>query len=404
MRFENSVLLVTGGASGLGEAVVRRAVAAGAKGVAIIDANADKAFALAGELGEGTIAIPTDVTDSVQVQAAVDQTVAKFGHIDTLVGCAGIPYAQRTIDRDGSVPSFDWWRKTIDVNLVGMFDVVSRTASAMSRNEAGPDGERGVIIMTASVAAFEGQIGQTAYSASKGGIVGMTLPLARDLSAVGIRVLTIAPGLIDTPIYDLAPPGLKEALGQTTVFPQAARQGRGVRAPRRGARGEHVHERRGRAHGRGHPHVAQVAPSRQEHVMTSVVQTLTPAHAIIEVTHTGEITASDLRKSGSEALAIARDQDIWHLLTDCSARHQGPGRDRHAQPHRARRPGRARQGLPAGAHLARRRRDPARVRLLAHGRGEPRAARPRVRRPRLGDRLAGVVGLRRGWPRAAGGR
>lgn len=220
MRFENSVLLVTGGASGLGEAVVRRAAAAGAKGVAIIDANADRAFALAGELGEGTFAIPTDVTDSVQVQAAVDQTVAKFGHIDTLVGCAGIPYAQRTIDRDGSVPSFDWWRKTIDVNLVGMFDVVSRTASAMSRNEAGPDGERGVIIMTASVAAFEGQIGQTAYSASKGGIVGMTLPLARDLSAVGIRVLTIAPGLIDTPIYDLAPPGLKEALGQTTVFPK----------------------------------------------------------------------------------------------------------------------------------------------------------------------------------------
>ena len=220
MRFENSVLLVTGGASGLGEAVVRRAVAAGAKGVAIIDANADRAFALAGELGAGTIAIPTDVTDSVQVQAAVDQTVARFGHIDTMVGCAGIPYAQRTIDRDGSVPSFDWWRKTVEVNLIGMFDVVSRTASAMSRNEAGPDGERGVIIMTASVAAFEGQIGQTAYSASKGGIVGMTLPLARDLSAVGIRVLTIAPGLIDTPIYDLAPPGLKEALGQTTVFPK----------------------------------------------------------------------------------------------------------------------------------------------------------------------------------------
>ena len=220
MRFENSVLLVTGGASGLGEAVVRRAAAAGAKGVAIIDANAERAFALAGELGAGAFAIPTDVTDSLQVQAAVDQTVAKFGHVNTLVGCAGIPYAQRTIDRDGSVPAFDWWRKTIEVNLIGMFDIVSRTASAMSRNEAGADGERGVIIMTASVAAFEGQIGQTAYSASKGGIVGMTLPLARDLSAVGIRVLTIAPGLIDTPIYDLAPPGLKEALGQTTVFPK----------------------------------------------------------------------------------------------------------------------------------------------------------------------------------------
>jgi len=220
MRFENSVLLVTGGASGLGEAVVRRAVANGARGVAIVDANADGAFALAGELGETTLAIPTDVTDPVQVQGAVDDTASRFGHIDTLVGCAGIPYAQRTIDREGNVPAMDWWRKVIDVNLVGMFDVASKVAAAMSRNEAGVDGERGVIIMTASVAAFEGQIGQTAYSASKGGIVGMTLPLARDLSAVGIRVLTIAPGLIDTPIYDLAPPGLKEALGQTTVFPK----------------------------------------------------------------------------------------------------------------------------------------------------------------------------------------
>ena len=220
MRFENSVLLVTGGASGLGEAVVRRAVASGAAGVAIIDANSEKAFALAGELGETTLAIPTDVTDPVQVQRAVDDTAARFGRIDTLVGCAGIPYAQRTIDREGHAPGMDWWRKVIDVNLVGMFDVVSKVAASMSRNEAGPDGERGVIIMTASVAAFEGQVGQTAYSASKGGIVGMTLPLARDLSAVGIRVLTIAPGLIDTPIYDLAPPGLKEALGQTTVFPK----------------------------------------------------------------------------------------------------------------------------------------------------------------------------------------
>lgn len=220
MRFQNSVLLVTGGASGLGEAVARRAVAAGARGVAILDANGDKAFALAGELGDSALAIPTDVTDPAQVQVAIDETVGRFGHIDTLVGCAGIPYAQRTIDREGNAPAMDWWRTVIAVNLVGMFDVVSRTAAAMSRNEATADGERGVIIMTASIAAFEGQIGQTAYSASKGGIVGMTLPLARDLGAVGIRVLTIAPGLVDTPIYDLAPPGLKEALGETTVFPR----------------------------------------------------------------------------------------------------------------------------------------------------------------------------------------
>ena len=220
MRFENSVLLVTGGASGLGEAVVRRAIASGAEGVAIVDANSERALALAGELGSRTLAIPTDVTDHAQVQRAVDETGSRFGRIDTLVGCAGIPYAQRTIDREGNAPAMEWWRKVIDVNLVGMFDVVSTVAAAMSRNEPGPDGERGVIIMTASVAAFEGQVGQTAYSASKGGIVGMTLPLARDLSAVGIRVLTIAPGLIDTPIYDLAPAGLKETLGQTTVFPK----------------------------------------------------------------------------------------------------------------------------------------------------------------------------------------
>ena len=220
MRFAGSVLLVTGGASGLGEAVARRAVEAGAKGVAIVDANSDKAFALAGELGETALAVPTDVTDPVQVTRAVEEAVGRFRHVDTLVGCAGIPYAQRTIDRDGNAPKMDWWRKVVEVNLIGMFDVVSKTAAAMSRNEPGPDGERGVIIMTASVAAFEGQVGQTAYSASKGGIVGMTLPIARDLAAVGIRVLTVAPGLIDTPIYDLAPPGLKETLGQTTVFPK----------------------------------------------------------------------------------------------------------------------------------------------------------------------------------------
>lgn len=220
MRFADSVVAVTGGASGLGEAVARRAVAAGARGVVILDANADRAFALAGELGATALAIPTDVTDPAQVSTAIDEAVTRFGHLDTLVGCAGIPYAQRTIDREGVAPAMDWWRKVIEVNLIGMFDVVSKAASAMSRNEAGPDGERGVIIMTASVAAFEGQVGQTAYSASKGGVVGMTLPLARDLAAVGIRVLTIAPGLIDTPIYDLAPPGLKEALGETTVFPK----------------------------------------------------------------------------------------------------------------------------------------------------------------------------------------
>jgi NAD(P)-dependent dehydrogenase (short-subunit alcohol dehydrogenase family) len=220
MRFADSVVMVTGGASGLGEAVVRRAVAAGAEGVVVLDANADRAFALSSELGQGAMAIPTDVTDPDRVSLAVAEAIRAFGRIDTLVGCAGIPYATRTVGRDGEAAPIDGWRRIIDVNLVGMFDVVAKAAAAMARNEPREDGERGVIVMTASVAAYEGQVGQTAYSASKGGIIGMTLPLARDLASVGIRVLTIAPGLVDTPIYDLAPPGLKEQLGQTTVFPK----------------------------------------------------------------------------------------------------------------------------------------------------------------------------------------
>ena len=220
MRFADSVVMVTGGASGLGEAVVRRAVSARAAGVAVLDANAERAEALAGELGESVLAIPTDVTRPEAVTAAVETALGRFGRIDTLVGCAGIPYATRTVGRDGEPAPLDGWRRVLDVNLVGLFDVVAKTAAAMARNEPGQDGERGVIVMTASVAAFEGQVGQTAYSASKGGIVGMTLPLARDLASIGVRVLTIAPGLVDTPIYDLAPPGIKEQLGQTTVFPK----------------------------------------------------------------------------------------------------------------------------------------------------------------------------------------
>ncbi len=220
MRFNGSVVLVTGGASGLGEAVVRRAVAAGATGVAVVDISAEKATALAEALGATVVAIPTDLTVPGQVSEAVDLTVGTFGRIDTLISCAGIPWAQRTVDREGNPANLDAYRKVIEVNLIGTFDVVSKAAAAMSRNEPTADGERGVIIMTASVAAFDGQIGQAAYSASKGAIVGMTLPLARDLGAIGVRVLTIAPGLIDTPIYDFAPPELKEGLAKSPVFPR----------------------------------------------------------------------------------------------------------------------------------------------------------------------------------------
>jgi NAD(P)-dependent dehydrogenase (short-subunit alcohol dehydrogenase family) len=219
MRFADSVVLVTGGASGLGEAVVRRAVAAGAKGVAIVDMSEEKATALALELGPTAVAMPTDITSPGQVSEAIQTTIDSFGRIDSVVSCAGIPWAQRTVDREGNPANLDAYRKVIEVNLIGTFDVVSKAAAAMSRNEPNDDGERGVIIMTASLAAFEGQIGQVAYSASKGAIVGMTLPLARDLGAIGVRVMTIAPGFIETPIYGFAPPELLEGLSKSVVFP-----------------------------------------------------------------------------------------------------------------------------------------------------------------------------------------
>jgi 3-hydroxyacyl-CoA dehydrogenase/3-hydroxy-2-methylbutyryl-CoA dehydrogenase len=220
MQVNGLVALVTGGASGLGAGVVRRLLAEGAAGVVIVDMSEEKANALADELGDRALVAVTDVRDTAQVARAVEMGVERFGRIDAAVCCAGIGWAQRTVDREGSPANLDAYKTVIDINLVGTFDVVRNAAAAMSRNEADADGCRGVIVMTASVAAFDGQIGQVAYSASKGGIVGMTLPLARDLAAAGIRVCTIAPGLIDTPIYDFAPPELKENLSKTPVFPR----------------------------------------------------------------------------------------------------------------------------------------------------------------------------------------
>ncbi|MDI1289198.1 MAG: SDR family NAD(P)-dependent oxidoreductase [bacterium] len=220
MRISGSVVLVTGGASGLGEAVVRRAVDGGAAGVAIVDVSADRADALAAELGPTVLSVPTDITDTDQVAAAVANTLEKFGAIDLLVACAGIPIAERTVDREGNPADFGRYSRVIAVNLLGTFDIVSKVAASMSKTEPNDDGERGVIIMTASAAAFDGQIGQVAYSASKGGIVGMTLPLARDLGVLAIRVNTIAPGLIQTPIYDYASEDMMNSLGKGPVFPQ----------------------------------------------------------------------------------------------------------------------------------------------------------------------------------------
>ncbi len=220
MQLQDAVVLVTGGASGLGEAVVRRAIADGAKGVTIVDLSEDKANALVAELGDRVLVAKTDISKEDQVAAAVAATVAKFGRLDVTVSCAGIAIAERTMDRAGQPASLPNYAKVIGVNLIGTFDVVRQSAAVMSANEPNDDGERGVVIMTASVAAFDGQVGQVAYSASKGGLVGMTLPLARDLAPAGIRVMTIAPGLIDTPIYSFAPPEMKEQLSKTPVFPK----------------------------------------------------------------------------------------------------------------------------------------------------------------------------------------
>lgn len=220
MQLQDAVVLVTGGASGLGEAVVRRAIVGGAKGVTIVDMSEDKANALAAELGERVLPIKTDISNEGEVGAAIDATVTQFGRLDICVSCAGIAIAERTLDRAGQPASLPNYAKVIGVNLIGTFDVVRQSVAAMSKNEPNADGERGVVIMTASVAAFDGQVGQAAYSASKGGLVGMTLPLSRDLAPAGIRVMTIAPGLIDTPIYSFAPPEMKEQLSKTPVFPK----------------------------------------------------------------------------------------------------------------------------------------------------------------------------------------
>lgn len=220
MKLQGSVVLVSGGASGLGEAVVRAAAAGGAAGVAIVDLSAEKAQALADELGPLALPLPTDVRQPEQVAAAVQAAVERFGRVDVAVTCAGIGWAQRTVGKDGEPADLDAYRTVLDINLVGTFDVVRHAAAAMNRNEPNDDGERGVVVMTASIAAFDGQIGQAAYSASKGGIVGMTLPLARDLSSAGIRVMTIAPGIMDTPIFGFAPPELKEAMSRIHLFPK----------------------------------------------------------------------------------------------------------------------------------------------------------------------------------------
>ncbi|MFT5482455.1 MAG: 3-hydroxyacyl-CoA dehydrogenase/3-hydroxy-2-methylbutyryl-CoA dehydrogenase [Halieaceae bacterium] len=199
MDLKGKVAVITGGASGLGRATVRRFVDNGAK-CAIFDMNAEKGNDLANELGDSVIFCQVNVTDESSVKAGIAATIEAFGAIHINCNYAGIGNAKRTMGRDGPFP-LDDFKLVIDINLVGTFNVLRLCAEAMSTNDVvTDDGGRGVIINTASVAAYEGQIGQAAYSASKGGVVGMTLPIARDLSVLGIRVNTIVPGLIATPL------------------------------------------------------------------------------------------------------------------------------------------------------------------------------------------------------------
>ena len=221
MDITGASALVTGGASGIGAAVVRQLAQKGAK-VVVADVQEERGQALADEVG-GAFA-KVDVTDTAQIQAAVEQA-AELGNFRILVNSAGIGPAQRTIGRDGEFDSahdLELYKKVIAINLIGTFDAIRLAATAMSHNQPDAEGERGVVVNLASVAAFDGQIGQAAYSSSKGGIVGMTLPVARDLSASGIRVNTVAPGLIDTPIYGEGEQAeeFKAKLGQSVLFPK----------------------------------------------------------------------------------------------------------------------------------------------------------------------------------------
>ena len=222
MRIDGTSALIAGGASGLGEATSRTLHGAGAS-VVIADLNAEKGEALAAELGERARFVEANVMEDPGVQAAVDAAAEAEGGLRISVCCAGIGWAQRVTGKQGP-HDLEIFSNVIKVNLIGTFNVLRLAATAMNANEPDEEGERGVCIQTASAAAFEGQIGQVAYSASKGGIVGMTLPAARDMASRGIRVVTIAPGLFDTPLLGALPEEQRVELGKQAPFP--ARLGR----------------------------------------------------------------------------------------------------------------------------------------------------------------------------------
>jgi len=217
MKLNELRAVITGGASGLGNAVATKLVAAGAQ-VTLIDVNAAAGEAAAKALGTSARFKHVDVTNEAAVNAAIEAAKAEMGGLNLAVNCAGIGHPRRIVNKEGPMPG-ELFRKVIEVNLVGTLLVSKAAAALMQQNAPNEEGERGLIIMTASVAAFDGQIGQVAYSASKGGVVGMTLPMARDLAGLGIRVMTIAPGVFKTPMVAALPQEAQDSLGKQVPFP-----------------------------------------------------------------------------------------------------------------------------------------------------------------------------------------
>lgn len=217
MQIQGHTFLISGGSSGLGAACVRRLAALQAN-VVIADINREVGQALADELGGSVIFAYSNVTEETSVKSAVAGAIERFGNLHGVINCAGIAIAKRVLGKEAP-HELDAFAKVIGVNLIGSFNVIRLAAAAMVQNEPNEEGERGIIINTASVAAFDGQIGQAAYSASKGGVVGMTLPIAREFARLGIRVMTIAPGIFDTPMMAGLPEAARISLGQQVPFP-----------------------------------------------------------------------------------------------------------------------------------------------------------------------------------------
>ncbi|MFP1682569.1 3-hydroxyacyl-CoA dehydrogenase [Alloalcanivorax sp. C16-1] len=219
MNIQGKVAVITGAASGLGRATAEALIAKGGK-VMILDRDEEKGARAAAELGEAAAFVATDVTDEASVKAAIDATRDRFGALHLCVNCAGVGSAMKTVGRDNQPHDLGVFNMVVQINLIGTFNVARLSAALMAENEPGDDNERGVIVNTASVAAFDGQVGQVAYAATKGGVVGMTLPMARDLAQFGIRVNTIAPGIFNTPLMNAAPDKVKMPLIEMTQFPK----------------------------------------------------------------------------------------------------------------------------------------------------------------------------------------